>query len=207
MTLTILSVAYPFAPVGPDAVGGAEQVLTHLDTALVKAGHRSLVVACAGSRTAGTLFPVQVPTGPIDDTTRADTHARHREAIETVLLRHPVDLIHLHGIDFNKYLPPPGLPALITVHLPPDWYGEQALRSTRPRTWLHGVSASQHKAFPPGVPLLPPIPNGVPVDELAARHAKRDFVLCLGRICPEKGFHLALDAAHRGARPVRGAGV
>lgn len=37
MALTILSVAYPLSPVGPDAVGGAEQVLAYLDAALVRA--------------------------------------------------------------------------------------------------------------------------------------------------------------------------
>ena len=31
MGLNILSVAYPFTPVGPDAVGGSEQILTLLD--------------------------------------------------------------------------------------------------------------------------------------------------------------------------------
>ncbi|TIU34927.1 MAG: glycosyltransferase family 4 protein, partial [Mesorhizobium sp.] len=36
MTLTVLNVAYPLAPVGPDAVGGAEQVLSALDRALVE---------------------------------------------------------------------------------------------------------------------------------------------------------------------------
>ncbi|HWI57516.1 MAG TPA: glycosyltransferase [Bacillota bacterium] len=39
----MLDVAYPLAPVGPDAVGGAEQVLTRLDAALTRTGHRSLV--------------------------------------------------------------------------------------------------------------------------------------------------------------------
>ena len=34
-----------------------------------------------------------------------------------------------------------------------------------------------------------------PFDELQGRHAKRKFALALGRICPEKGFHHALDAA------------
>jgi glycosyltransferase involved in cell wall biosynthesis len=42
---------------------------------------------------------------------------------------------------------------------------------------------------------LAPIPNGVPVEALAARHAKRPFALVLGRICPEKGIHLAIEAA------------
>ena len=55
MRLTILNVAYPFAPVGPDTAGGAEQILGHLDAALARAGHRSLVVACEGSRVAGEL--------------------------------------------------------------------------------------------------------------------------------------------------------
>lgn len=32
-------------------------------------------------------------------------------------------------------------------------------------------------------------------DRLPARHARRNFALCLGRICPEKGFEHALDAA------------
>ena len=49
MSLTVLNVAYPLAPVGPDAVGGAEQVLSHLDAALTRVGHRSIVVACEGA--------------------------------------------------------------------------------------------------------------------------------------------------------------
>jgi glycosyltransferase involved in cell wall biosynthesis len=43
--------------------------------------------------------------------------------------------------------------------------------------------------------MLPEIPNGVPVAQLQTRHAKRQFALALGRICPEKGLHEAIDAA------------
>ncbi len=75
--LTVLSVAYPLAPVGPDAVGGAEQVLAMLDAALVAAGHRSLVVACAGSAAAGRLLPI--PAAPVlDDAARARAQAAVR---------------------------------------------------------------------------------------------------------------------------------
>ena len=49
-------------------------------------------------------------------------------------------------------------------------------------------------------------PGGVPVDRLQARHAKRNFVLALGRVCPEKGFHLALDAVERAGVPLLIAG-
>lgn len=54
--LTVLNVAYPLAPVGPDAVGGAEQVLSAVEKAVAEAGHRSLVLACEGSSTSGRLF-------------------------------------------------------------------------------------------------------------------------------------------------------
>ena len=36
--LTVVSVAYSLAPVGPDTVGGSEQILTAMDQALVQAG-------------------------------------------------------------------------------------------------------------------------------------------------------------------------
>ena len=206
MSLTILSVAYPLAPVSADAVGGAEQVLAQLDQALVAAGHRSVVVAQEGSRVAGTLVTVPAPSGTLDEAAKATAQARTRDAIVSALARFPVDLIHLHGIDFDAYLPPPGVPVLATLHLPPSWYAETALCPARPDTWLHCVSEVQHRDCPPGINLLPPIPNGVDVDALAGRHAKRNFALMLGRICPEKGVHLALEAAKRAGVPLLIAG-
>src|SRR5438067_7336215 len=83
--LTVLQVAYPFAPVGPDAIGGAEQVLSLLDEALVAAGHRSIVIACAGSRARGTLIELPSPPSPIDDAARAAAQVRVRAAIAEVL--------------------------------------------------------------------------------------------------------------------------
>ena len=206
MSLTILSVAYPLAPVSPDAVGGAEQVLAQLDRALVTAGHRSVVVAQQGSRVAGTLVPVAAPFGMLDEAAKAAAQVRTREAIADALARFPVDVVHLHGIDFEAYLPPPGPPVLATLHLPPSWYAGTALRPDRPETWLHCVSEAQHRDCAPDLALLPPIPNGVDVDAFAGRHAKRNFALMLGRICPEKGVHLALDAAKIAGIPLLIAG-
>ncbi len=201
--MNILLVAYPFAPVGCDAVGGAEQVLSTLDRALVRAGHRSIVVACVGSEAAGSLLAHHLQTGDIDDHARETVHAAVRAGIAEALRRWPVELVHLHGIDFPAYLPPPGPPCLVTLHLPPAWYPDAALAPSRPDTWLHGVSATQQHACPPSPCLLPPIDNGVAVERLgAARHARRGFALVLGRICAEKGQHLALAAARRADLPL-----
>jgi glycosyltransferase involved in cell wall biosynthesis len=72
----------------------------------------------------------------------------------------------------------------------------------RPQTWLHCVSASQQAHCPPSGALLPYIPNGVPLERLHTRVRKRGYALALGRICPEKGYHLALDAAIRAGVPL-----
>ena len=197
MSLTILSVAYPLAPVSPDAAGGAEQILASLDEGIVAAGHRSIVVAQAGSRTAGTLLPIAAPQGMLDEAVKREAHAQVRVAIAAARREMAIDIVHMHGIDFADYLPPPGVPVLATLHLPPDWYADGALRSGRPDTWLHCVSANQQRACPAVPGLLAPIENGIDVDRLAARHAPRRFVLFLGRICPEKGVHHAIDAAER----------
>lgn len=202
--LTVLSVAYSLAPVGPDTVGGAEQVLSALDEALVGAGHRSIVVACSGSTVAGELFPTRaVPSAMIDAAERLRAEAATRAAIKHVLRRERVDLVHMHGLDFAACLPPPGPPTLVTLHLPPEWYPAESLAPSRADTWLNCVSASQHAACPRGAPLLPPIANGVLLDAPdGAHYTRRNFALILARVCPEKGVHLALDAAQAAEVPL-----
>ena len=50
--------------------------------------------------------------------------------------------------------------------------------------------------------LLPVIPNGVAVPDEPPTAAERGYALCLGRICPEKGYHLAVEAAARVGVPL-----
>jgi glycosyltransferase involved in cell wall biosynthesis len=142
----------------------------------------------------------------LSEDVRQRVRKQHRIAIERALNRWPIDLVHMHGIDFYTYLPPPGVPVLVTLHLPPAWYPPEVFRLRRPQTYLHCVSAAQRRACPPEAVLLPDIENGVPTEALTAPHAKRRFAMMLGRICPEKGFHLALDAAARARIPALLAG-
>jgi len=206
MALTVLQVAYPLAPVGPGSVGGAEQILYRLDEGLVARGHRSLVLAQAGSAVAGELLPVPGVPGDLDESAKLAARNHHAAAIVRALDRYPVDLVHLHGIDALDYLPPPGVPVLITLHLPPDWYPASLWRSDRPDTWLVPVSDSQRDSCPPCPRLLPPVPNGVPLGDLDWRGRKAGFTAALGRICPEKGFEIAARAARQAEVPLLIAG-
>src|SRR5262245_59401456 len=142
MGLTVLSVAYPFATVSRDASGGSEQVLTHLDRALVEAGHRSLVIAPEGSTIRGALIAIEATPGPLDERAMRQGRALCRRALARVLDRQPVDLVHFHGLDFYFYLPAPGLPILTTLHLPIDWYPRSALWTSRPDRWVNRVCAA-----------------------------------------------------------------
>jgi glycosyltransferase involved in cell wall biosynthesis len=206
VTLTVVSVAYPFAPVTADPAGGAEQVLAQLDRALVRAGHRSRVIAADGSRTAGALVILPGPADAITEAHRAVVYGRLNALLEEIVRAGAADLIHLHGLDFDRYLPPPGVPVLATLHLPIDWYAPEALRPGRPRTGLNPVSADQARRAPPDIALLPPIPNGVDTDAYRPGPAREPYALVLGRVAPEKGFHHALRAARMAGSPLIAAG-
>lgn len=202
--LSVLSIAYPFAPARMDAIGGAEQILAQLDRALAAAGHRSTVIAVDGSNVAGHLVAIPAVTGIIDSAARARAYSNVRMAVSAVLARERIDLIHLHGLDFTEYLPAPGVPVLVTLHLPLSLYPAAALRPARTDTWLVPVSASQARDGP-GLPLLPAIENGVDLPPCRP-HAHRGYALALGRVCPEKNFADALDAARSAGCPLLLAG-
>ncbi len=206
MKLTVLSVAYPLTPVGPDAVGGSEQILTLLDAALTRAGHRSLVVACEGSATEGTLLATPKWEGPLTEEVRNWGRQQHHIAIEKALKDWQVDFIHMHSLDFHCYLPTGSIPLLTTLHLPPDWYPASVYKPKRANTWLQCVSKSQTQCCPDSARMLPHISNGVDINRLRVDYAKRNFVVTLGRICPEKGLHHAIEAARRADMPLLLAG-
>lgn len=196
-----MSVAYPFAPVRAGSAGGAEQVLHMLDAAIVRAGNRSIVIAQEGSEVEGELIAMPSPTGVIDEKARRRAHSAFKAAIGKALKGQAIDIVHMHGLDFRSYLPEPGVPVLVTLHLPLEWYGKDAFSLLRPGTYFNCVSGSQRRAMH-GFESIPLIENGVPVERLRLKAAKRSFAISIGRVCPEKGFHIAADAAREADIPL-----
>jgi glycosyltransferase involved in cell wall biosynthesis len=198
VALTVLQVAYPFAPVGRDSVGGAEQILAACDEAVVSAGYGSVVIACEGSQVKGKLISVPAMSRADDAASRAEAHANHKRAIEAAISRFGIDLVHCHGIDFDHYLPEQGTNVLVTLHLDPAAYDRNALSLKRPGTFFNCVSRSQNARCPTIRNLLPPIENGVDLARLRPEpEVQRTHALVLARTCPEKGIHLAIEAAKR----------
>lgn len=199
--MTVLNIGFPLATVTPSTPGGAEQILALIDEALVEAGHRSIVVAPAGSWCRGELVATASPQFQLDEDGHAKACEEHRRTIHRALFDFPIDLIHMHGLDFHRYLPRTDVPILVTLHLPPDWYPREIFKPSRQDFHLVCVSHSQARSCPPGAQVEAVIENGVPMPGFHFT-PKRDYVVALGRICPEKGFHLALEAATKAGLPL-----
>lgn len=205
--LTVVSVGYSLAPVSLDASGGAEVVLAGIDRALVARGDRSIVIAPPGSRVAGTLIETAAVPAEIDDAARDHAIDAVRAAIASVLDRYSVDVVHLHGLDFDRVIPS-GVRTLVTLHLPIDWYPPGAIARAAEAGAIACVSETQRADLPPALRARAHvIENGVDLARHRLRVRKSGYALALGRICPEKGFALALDAAREAATPIVLAGT
>lgn len=204
MPLTVLSVSYPLAHVSPKTAGGAEQVLSILDKALVRAGRRSLVLAPAGSRCDGLLIPAPVPSGILDESAKSQARRTFKQLLCRALDHYSVDvdMVHMHGLDFHEYLPDREIPVVVSLHLPLTWYTPDALRFLPPNISLVCVSKSQARSAPPEVQIDRVIPNGVDLSHFHPGKRKSNYAVVIGRICPEKGLHLAIEAAERARVPL-----
>jgi glycosyltransferase involved in cell wall biosynthesis len=200
--ISVLSIAFPFAPVGPNLVGGAEQILTDLDAALVAAGDRSLVVACEGSKPAGSLFAMPLPHCPdLDEVNRGRYKDSFHAAVDHALASGRVDLVHAHCMDLFDYEFPAEIPLLITLHLPIGWYRKEMFERYRDRAYLCCVSESQRREAVGVVGDAEVIENGADVPT-AQDESRAEFALVMGRICPEKNAHTALEAGTKAKTPV-----
>ena len=188
--MNILSVGYPLFLVSEDASGGAEQILYLLEHGLVEAGHHSMVVAARGSRVSGELIETPAANGEITNELRRLAQDEHRQAIADALREHKFDLVHFHGLDFCDYVPEQRLPKLATLHLPVAWYPASIFEMSE--VTLSYVSQTQAS-----VRAGPVVCNGVDTERYGGNYEKQDFLLTLGRICPEKGIDAALRVSHR----------
>lgn len=197
MPLTVLSIAFPFSPVGPYGVGRAEKILSEIDAALVAEGYRSLVAACAGSLVAGELFPAPMPERAlVNESDRRWYRWRFQAAIDRALSKYHVDVIHLHGLDFDEHVLPSDIPALVTLHAPLDLYRPEAwaCHSGERRFHFQCVSHTQKQTCPESLGDVSVIENGVSLPDSDIHRKREEFAVCVGRICAEKNVHQALEA-------------
>jgi glycosyltransferase involved in cell wall biosynthesis len=122
---------------------------------------------------------------------------QHRRAILRALDAQRFDLVHDESGFFWDRAGSVKTPVLATLHLPRTFYDDKLFQSIPANVSLNCVSRSQARAFEDLPQVLGVVPNGIALERFRFEPRKRDYVLWLGRICPEKAPHLAMDAAQR----------
>jgi len=121
-----------------------------------------------------------------------------RELIEVrAAIGRPFDLVHDHSGCFFRNAASVNVPVLATLHLPRELYPENAFRKLADNVSFNCVSRAQAKTFSDLPRMMGVVPNGIQLERFPLEIHKKEYLLWLGRICEEKGAHLALDLALR----------
>lgn len=211
----VLYVAYPLLTVSEESAGGAEQMLWTLEREMYARGISTTVAASAGSRVSGQLFSTGDPCTRPDDFERRNLEHQNK-TVEFIRSNaqhgQPFDLVHDQSGSFWPRASEIDAPVLATLHLPRSFYPRQYFESVPANVSFNCVSEAQARDFPGLKSMLGVVPNGILLERFSANQlpkndarngpsarklASRTSLLWLGRICEEKGAHLALEIAAR----------
>jgi glycosyltransferase involved in cell wall biosynthesis len=203
--LRILYIAYPLLTVSEASAGGAEQVLWTLEREMALRGAHTTVAASAGSRVSGELFSTGDPCTQTDDFERRNREHKDK-VIELVRQRQeegtPFDLVHDMSGSFWPRAAELDLTVLATLHLPRHFYRAEYFQNVPANVSFNCVSESHARSFSGVQQMIGVVRNGIAVDRFQPGESNRYGLLWLGRICEEKGPHVALDIAARAREPI-----
>jgi glycosyltransferase involved in cell wall biosynthesis len=204
--MRIAMVAPPWISVPPHGYGGIEWVVSLLVDELVARGHEVTLFASGGSKTGAELISV------FDDPPTLRMHlnvpdARHAQrALNEIAERQGTsrafDVVHDHSACiFLAAAPLLPVPMVHTIHGAFTDEMKQLYGAVRGNVSLVAISASQAQGMPE-LDVAAVVPNAVDVDGFQYREEKSDYLLCLGRVCRDKGQDMAIAVAKRAGMPL-----
>jgi glycosyltransferase involved in cell wall biosynthesis len=204
----ILMSAYPLLPVTENSAGGAEQVLWNLQRDLGAKGYRVTTAACAESLVSGQLYATGSPARGSLASAKAKEDCHATKCLELLRVRDAIgtgfSLVHDHSGSFfmHAHKMPQQIQVLATLHLPRSFYPKNAFHRIAPNVYFNCVSKAQEKSLADLPRMLGHVSNGIALDRFALQVKKQDYLLWVGRICEEKGTHIALDVAAKMGLPL-----
>ena len=206
--LRIAVLAHYRHPIAEPYQGGLEMHTALLVDELTERGHDVTLVAKAGSVTQArlrSLVPSGFPWGRPDEfgENRSQTIADAAMLESLVDLADDVDVVLNNSLSTVPYLHLAELPVLTVLHTPATLEGVAELVTAtdwqpgRRHVWA-GVSRSTSRDWARWLPDVRWIPNGIDLPHWAPRtHSRpqRRHAVWSGRITPEKGLAVAVEAA------------
>lgn len=211
--LRICLVANSRFPISEPFTGGLESMTWHLARELIRRGHEVAVFAAPGSDPALGVVEHEVDALP-DHAGRRDVGAppyvevaEHHAYLALMLelsgaAGERFDVLHNNSL---HYLPVAmsgsvPMPVLTTLHTPPLWWLESAVRLDRGASSFAAVSRFTAASWAP-ITASTCVPNGIDVDGWPAGPGG-DSAVWSGRLVAEKAPHDAVSAARRAGVPI-----
>ncbi len=186
--------------------GGAEQMLWTVEREFAARGHQTAVAASDGSRVSGRLITTGVPPKETDGFEKRE--AEHEERTLEEIRRaeaagEPYDIVHDQSGWFWRRAGEISTPVLATLHLPRSFYPAGAFAGLPHNLCFNCVSESQYRTFADIRAVIGAVPNGIDARRFPSPAEQRAmYVLWMGRICHEKGPHVAIDVAREACLPL-----
>jgi glycosyltransferase involved in cell wall biosynthesis len=223
-TMKIAQIAPPWLALPPKTYGGTESVLFTLVEEQVAQGHHVTLFAPGDAKTSAHLvsfFPTSLIQEGVSWTMHLKAFYHLQKALEQVRAQ-DFDIVHTHlSSAADMYIFPLtaalALPHVTTLH---SHFPFDRARRNRPgdadhyyMDWAPSVpmvAISESARTQEKVPLnfVGVVYNGIEMSQYRLTARKRgDFFVWLGRFVPEKGAHLAIEAAKRAEVPLVLAGT
>jgi glycosyltransferase involved in cell wall biosynthesis len=192
--LRIGMIAPPWFELPPAGYGGIEAVVAGLVDQLVRHGHDVTLLSAGRHRTKSQLHIPIFDTTPAEPIGTAFIETWYAARADAALRDLDLDIVHDNTLAGVLSARGRLCPTVHTAHNPVDARFGDYLRMLG--TAINPVALSRAQiAAAPDLPWAGCVPNGVDLDRFPYQPVKSDYVLFLGRIRPEKGAHLAIDAA------------
>jgi len=197
--MRIAVISTPFVRVPPFDYGGTELFCGHLAEALLDRGHDVTLFATGDSEFSGELKAC-FPTATWPPTEAAD-RAHIRFCLHEISRdRQGYDAVQInsaHGLQTAREL---GIPVVYTLHHHRD-PSLSAIYAAHPEVTYVAISARQLELETP-LRHASVIYHGVDPNDYPPSVKDAGYLVHLGRIAPEKGTHLAIDAAVASQMPL-----
>jgi glycosyltransferase involved in cell wall biosynthesis len=203
--LRIAMIAPPWFTVPPRGYGGVENVCADLVDGLVARGHTVTLIGAGRAGTRADEFVATYAEPPSGRLGEPLPEVLHSAAAARVLDGLEVDLVHDHTLAGPLLARGRSVPTVVTMHGPVAAEPGEYYRQLGDTVDLVAISDAQRRAAP-DLPWLGTVYNAVDVESFPYRPDKEDSLLFLGRLHPDKGVHLAIDAARHAGLPIVVAG-
>jgi glycosyltransferase involved in cell wall biosynthesis len=199
--LRIAMVAPPWFDVPPPAYGGVEAVVADLVDDLAARGHEVTLIGAGQNLTRASRFIPLWPEPPSERLGDPFPEVVHAARVAEVLDDLDADVVHDHTLAGPLLGRGRQVPTIITVHGPVNGEEGEYYRALGDSVRLVAISEAQ-RAHAPGLSWAATVHNAIRPSTFPFRADKEEFVLFLGRMHPNKGAHLAIDAARAAGLPI-----